>query len=355
MMPDQGNKASLVAASVTREILEKNLQVGMKLPSTRELAKALGVSYLTARAGVAQLVEEGIVELRQGSGAYLARSIRPTTVAIIHDAIYDIKRTYLYHLILAFEKVLKEQGLRPERIATHSDGDSREEHAAIINRWRRGELKGVLIVSRYPARQILDLVASGIPFVWVNESLGKEPVCSVKVDAETAFFSSLQLFRKPEEPAIPLHVIGYGEPMARTWDRVFLQLDSLGAWRREQLHHHLFASLEELENRIDQILAEARPPIAIYLIREMGLPVVLKAIERRGWKFPRDVRLVVEYLVTPSEHYSVAPTGWEWPFEAMARRSLELLEANMRRPLDRPWLEYILPVLRRGKTAIHRK
>ena len=261
LMPDQGNKASLVAASVTREILEKNLQVGMKLPSTRELAKALGVSYLTARAGVAQLVEEGIVELRHGSGAYLARSIRPTTVAIIHDAIYDVKRTYLYHLIPAFEKVLKEQGLRPERIATHSDGNTREEHAAIINRWRRGELKGVLLVSRYPARQILDLVASGIPFVWVNDSLGKEPVCSVKVDAETAFFSSLQLFRKPEEPSIPLHVIGYGEPQAGAWDRVFMQLDALGVWPKEQLHHHFFASLDELSRAVILAVQGRKRPV----------------------------------------------------------------------------------------------
>lgn len=350
-MPNKGNKADLVAAAMTGEILQKNLVVGTQLPSTRKIAKALGVSYLTAREGVLQLAQEGIVEFRHGSGTYVASVIRPTTIGVIHDAVYDIRKTYLYNLLPAFRKVLKAQGLKMDLYSTHEGDEGHKEHAKIINRWHRGELKGLLIVSRYPARQILDFIASGIPFVWVDNTLGKEPVCSVVTDAQGAFLSSLPLFRGTAESALNIHVIG-SRNATRDWDRQFHHIAATGTWQREQLHSHLFGSVDEIKSPVRQIFDNLKFPCGLYLLHEAMIPIVFDEIHRRKLRVPHDIRLVVEALSTSPALYPLPPTGWEWPFEQVAKRALELLDHTSKHRPEEPLIEYIMPILREGCTAL---
>jgi GntR family transcriptional regulator/MocR family aminotransferase len=62
-------------------ILEGRLGAGDRLPASRVLAADLGVSRNTALAAVDQLVSEGYLEARRGSGCYVARDLpdaRPT-------------------------------------------------------------------------------------------------------------------------------------------------------------------------------------------------------------------------------------------------------------------------------------
>lgn len=56
-------------------ILSGRLSAGALLPSTRELAAGLGVSRNTATSAYAQLLAEGYLEGRVGSGTYVARSL----------------------------------------------------------------------------------------------------------------------------------------------------------------------------------------------------------------------------------------------------------------------------------------
>lgn len=350
-MPDKSNKVNLVAAAVTGEIIQKKLEVGTQLLSTRQLAKALGVSYLTAREGMAQLAKEGIVDFRHGSGTYLARSICPTTIAVIHDAVYKIQETYLYNLLPAFQKVISSQGLKMETIATHKGNKGRQQHAELINRWHRGELKGLLIVSRYPARQILDFIASGIPFVWVDNTLGKEPICSVRIDAETAFFSSFPLFKNKEESSIPIHVLGARTNTRTKWERTFYQISEMGFWPQEQMQVHFFRNPEEVKMKIQNLFEKTEFPCGIYLFGDSALPIVFDEIKRRQLSVPCDVRLVVAYLSTSQALYPMPVTGWKWPFEQVAEQALKLLDQIANHRLEEPLVEYISPVLHEGCTA----
>jgi GntR family transcriptional regulator/MocR family aminotransferase len=64
-------------------ILEGRLGAGDRMPASRVLAADLGVSRNTALAAVDQLVSEGYLETRRGSGSYVARDpadARPTPV-----------------------------------------------------------------------------------------------------------------------------------------------------------------------------------------------------------------------------------------------------------------------------------
>lgn len=66
-----------IAAHLASEISESRLKPGDKLPTEHVLAKTLGVSRSVIREAIAQLRNEGMVETRQGVGAFVSeRSAR---------------------------------------------------------------------------------------------------------------------------------------------------------------------------------------------------------------------------------------------------------------------------------------
>ncbi len=68
-----------VVTNVQRDIREfirtEGLQPGDRLPPERQLASQLGVSRTSLRQGLATLRVEGLIEVRQGQGMHLLRSI----------------------------------------------------------------------------------------------------------------------------------------------------------------------------------------------------------------------------------------------------------------------------------------
>ncbi len=62
--------------AIVRAVLDGRLDGGAGLPSSRELAAALGVSRNTVTAAYQQLVDEGFLEARPRSGVYVARGAR---------------------------------------------------------------------------------------------------------------------------------------------------------------------------------------------------------------------------------------------------------------------------------------
>ena len=65
-------RPSLVAASISREIAERRLGPGDRLPTEQALATMFGVSRNVVREAVARLSAAGLVKARQGSGVFVA-------------------------------------------------------------------------------------------------------------------------------------------------------------------------------------------------------------------------------------------------------------------------------------------
>src|SRR5215469_11025188 len=55
-------------------IMRRDLRVGQLVPSTRELARELGISRLPVLNAYAQLLAEGYFESRMGAGTFIAAS-----------------------------------------------------------------------------------------------------------------------------------------------------------------------------------------------------------------------------------------------------------------------------------------
>jgi GntR family transcriptional regulator/MocR family aminotransferase len=77
-LPPHGSRKVLESLhrQLRSSILDGRLQAGMRLPATRALAQAAGVSRNTAMAAYELLLAEGYIETRQGSGTYVAANAR---------------------------------------------------------------------------------------------------------------------------------------------------------------------------------------------------------------------------------------------------------------------------------------
>lgn len=64
--------SSRVAAAIKQEIVRGRLKPGDRLPTEHELSEQLGVSRNAVREGLAELRQEGLVNSRQGVGAFVA-------------------------------------------------------------------------------------------------------------------------------------------------------------------------------------------------------------------------------------------------------------------------------------------
>ena len=64
-----------IAQSIRRQIDEGLIAMGEALPSERELCEITGVSRVTIRKAVGQLIDEGLLWRKQGSGTFVAERI----------------------------------------------------------------------------------------------------------------------------------------------------------------------------------------------------------------------------------------------------------------------------------------
>src|SRR5271166_2925257 len=77
-------------------ILERRLQPGQQIPSTRALADDLGVSRIPVLGAYAQLLAEGYIESRSGAGTFVTSllsdqllSVRPAVASVVKEPASD--------------------------------------------------------------------------------------------------------------------------------------------------------------------------------------------------------------------------------------------------------------------------
>ncbi len=71
-----------IAASIGQEISAGNLKPGDKLPTEQTMAKTFGVSRSVVREAIAQLRNEGVIDTRQGVGAFVLEPGRRQIIRI---------------------------------------------------------------------------------------------------------------------------------------------------------------------------------------------------------------------------------------------------------------------------------
>ncbi len=83
-----------IVAQIQDRIVQGELQSGDKLPSERELTEQFGVSRTAVREAVKVLHEKGLVEIRPGSGTFVA-SVADSTTGVVRDSLGLMMETRL--------------------------------------------------------------------------------------------------------------------------------------------------------------------------------------------------------------------------------------------------------------------
>lgn len=79
-----------LADQVRRAVARGEVTTGTRLPAARELSATLDVNLHTVLRAYQELRDEGVIELRRGRGAVVART---DDLSALHEAVEDVVRT----------------------------------------------------------------------------------------------------------------------------------------------------------------------------------------------------------------------------------------------------------------------
>lgn len=138
-----------VASLLNREIDTGELYPGARLPTEQQLSDKFGVSRNVVRAAIAQLSADGVVEARQGAGAFVLAPEQRAAIRIDREALkLDVNMERLFEL---------RRILETEAAALAADGRDRSHLDAIKaaldrmggeERWEEGSIDADLLFHR---------------------------------------------------------------------------------------------------------------------------------------------------------------------------------------------------------------
>lgn len=132
------NRTGEVVERLAAEIAGGRLALGARLPTEQELTAALGVSRTVVREAVAVLRAEGLVETRQGVGAFVVRDVQRRPFRIDPDGLSSIAEV-VQVMELRTGVEVEAAGIAAERTNTASRGRIAKALAAIEAAIARGE------------------------------------------------------------------------------------------------------------------------------------------------------------------------------------------------------------------------
>lgn len=146
----------IVAAEIEEAIIAGRFTIGSQLPSEQQLADQFGVSRNVVREAFKFLKERKLIEIRNGSGAYITQpSTDPTTDALgrylrltgMHQSIEDLYETR--RILEGWNARLAAQRADADDLARLADCLQRmETHAGSVDKWSAADLDFHLAIAK---------------------------------------------------------------------------------------------------------------------------------------------------------------------------------------------------------------
>ncbi len=302
---------------------------GDRMPTVRTLAARFGVSVETLRAAQALLAQEGLLEIRHGSGVFLTESARPRWIGIYSnlDVLHPATSHYHRQVIWSLRQWLQARQVQTEVYVGESKIDENRELCP-ASRFARDVAEGKL-----DGLALLSVPASTAWKGWVAQLtipvVGALSAFEVSTDYDHMVYEGIRILREQGSERIAL----------LCWDFLHLQkpfeqvLAEAGCayhpdWVRGNLHPMLKgAGWEEFR----EIWASRREkPDGLLVGDDLLFAEACVAIQEMGIRVPEQLRLVTHANKGATQALPLAHTRLEIDPEEQAEAYGEMLLALMR-------------------------
>lgn len=284
------------AAKVIARYVAKNRRAGDRIPPEPELEKLCGVSRITVRRAVQELITRGMLRRSQGSGTYVIKTeIREDEIS---RKILIISRHFFRSRIYdpLFGEILK--GALSEISATRSSvslADYQDDPEEMFDRVRFEKCDGIMVIAD-GLPEIMNELRKRLPVVMINNYTLEEPVDRVNNDDKLGALLGVRAL--VERGCRDIVVAGIGNNPNALHQRylgaqdAFLQLGL--PWNADTGYGLVGSENTELGYKFAEEVwcRRGKRPDGMFVVTERIVYGVLDFFKEHGVRCPEDVQLV---------------------------------------------------------------
>ncbi|MCD6220106.1 GntR family transcriptional regulator [Candidatus Calescamantes bacterium] len=332
-----------VKEDLRKKITGGKIKPGEFLPSEMVLSQQYGISRVSVRDALRELVTEGLIHKIPGKGNLvvdekLRRSLEreytsnEKSIALISG---DIKSGFLPYLIDGIEEEISRSGYH---LIFKQHKDNFEEAERIINSFRDAGIKGVIFIPissdegyEEKNRELIKLLQKEeVPFVLTDRYLKDSSEDFVVVDNRKGAYEVTSYLLNSGHRRIGVirgllcssvedRLAGYKEALEEKgvdFDPALIQ--GIG---KEKVQNRE----EETKRVIKFLLSLKNPPTAIFALNDTQARDIMAVLLKEGIRIPQDISLVGFDDLPSSEFLSVPLTTVRQPFKEEGKKAAELI------------------------------
>ncbi|MFA6290645.1 MAG: GntR family transcriptional regulator [Victivallales bacterium] len=341
-----------IKTKLERLIIDLKMEGRSQLPPERKLCEDFGVSRITAGKAIAQLVNEGILNRRQGSGTFITDSDaapKDSVIGVLLRTAYFGNDPHFHTLIDALSE--KTEGRRTSiQIIDRVLEQFRESENSnrIVKAIGTGLLNGLIIVSRMPSEIIVRLNRATPLVVLGNHAGSGDIACVYSDDAMAGFIGTKKLVDSGHRKILYM-TENFELPDSQvrlTGCRIALKAAGLP----EPSVLETGISEQTLKKRLIEIIKNEKFT-AIYSRTTKLADYAIEIITGEGLRVPEDVSVVGTGVYDNSENGFSKITAVDLKWRLMAGTAYEMLFSMMAGKTIKRKNIMIEPELKEGKTV----
>lgn len=302
-----------------------HLQIDDRIPGERVFARELGISYMTIRKAVENLVEEGVLYKLPKKGTYVADPMqtrrKTRNIGYFLDAsIKDGLSSPYYSMIFdALEKSARDHGYG---LMYFSDVSDTELHANL------NKIDGA-VVSTFPrVETIVDEIRSKVPVICIDNSSSNKQIPSIIIDNYSAVAESINYLCSLGHERIGF-ITGLADSDVGN-NRLSGYLSALrsnGIGTNDALVYKGDYSFHTGIAGADYLLSLEETPTGIMCANDTMAIGVIKELSKRGLSVPDDISVIGFDDIRVASHMTPALTTVAVPVSEIAQHAVDLLQA----------------------------
>ncbi len=331
------SKKEQICAYILRQIQQKPLEPGDRLPSEKQLCDRFGVSRITAQNALNQLEREGAIYRVRGSGSFVGPAQTPAVLPLIMNSLTPEGRHM--EIIAGAGNFLSGVNGHTSVYPIYSDPEKeRQTFDTLIGQGHRSFL--VLPGQRQESRDLyFDLIRRGLQLVFLD--MCPAGLCGNLVSCDNTsggFLMTEHLIRRGYRRIAAIAPTGFGTVDQRLSGYRYA-LTRGGLPVREDYILYLqdtgapfFASVAEA---VDHLLILPKRPDALFCLNDLVAVTAYARLAERGVRVPGDIALAGFDNLSLAQGCAVPLTTVEQPFAAMGYEAAQLGYQLQREPTDR--------------------